>query len=214
VAHRDELVAQLRKITGWADLYFEHGRLQTGTTHPVGGSNTARELLKKAVSGKTFVTLEDTSGSPDVAFSRVIPGKWIHETTNNPPAYVVQIDFKDFDHVFGDARALEAFNTGWVLLHELDHIVNDTVDATLKDKLGECEDHINRMRQECNLPLRADYFFTFVPVTKDSIFINRLARLAFDQQLEESGRKKRYWLIWDATQVGGLSDRNQMAALR
>lgn len=212
--HRNELANQLRKITGWSDLEFEHGRLRAGTTKPVGGSHTARELLKTAVFGTTFIALEDASRRSDVTFSRVIPAKWLQETTDHPPAVVVQIDFADFDYVFGDAPALEAFNAGWVLLHELDHIVNDTVDATLKDELGECENHINRMRQECNLPLRSEYFFTFLPVTKDSLFNNRLVRLAFEHQLDESGKKKRYWLVWDVTRVGGLPKQTQIAALR
>lgn len=213
-AHRDKLTLQLRKITGWADLHFEHGRLQPGTTQAIGGSQAARKLINKAIAGDTFVALEDASRNADVVFSRAVPGKWTREVSDSPIAFVVQIDFADFDYVFGDAPALEAFNIGWVFLHELDHIVNDTMDATLKDELGECEDHINQMRQECNLPLRSDYFFTFIPVTKDSVFINRLARLAFDQQLEESGKKKRYWLMWDATRVGGLSEQVQIAALR
>lgn len=213
-AHRDKLTLQLRKITGWADLHFDQGRLQPGTAQPIGGSQAARKLLSKTIAGETFVALEDASRNSDVVFSRVVPGKWTREVSDNPIAFVVQIDFADFDYVFGDAPALEAFNTGWVFLHELDHIVNDTLDATLKDELGECEDHINRMRQECNLPLRSDYFFTFIPVTKDSVFINRLARLAFDRQVDESGKKKRYWLMWDATRVGGLSEQVQIAALR
>jgi len=212
-ANRDALVHQLRKITGWADLVFEQGRLRAGNTKPSGGSHAARELLETALSGNTFIALEDASRRSDVAFSRVVPGKWLEESTANPVAFVVQIDFADFDYVFGDAQALEAFNAGWVLLHELDHIVNDTVDASLKDELGECENNINRMRQECNLPLRSEYFFTFLPVTKDSLFSNRLVRLAFDHQLDER-KKKRYWLIWDATRVGGLPEHNQIAALR
>lgn len=212
--NRDALVHQLRKITGWADLDFEQGRLRVGSTKPSGGSEGARELVKTAVSGTTFIALEDASSRSDIAFSRVVPGKWLDGSTANPVAFVVQIDFADFDYVFGDAQALEAFNAGWVLLHEFDHIVNDSVDATLKDQLGECEININRMRQECNLPLRAEYFFTFLPVTKDSLFNNRLARLAFDHQLDERGKKKRYWLIWDATRVGGLPEQNQIAALR
>ena len=92
--------------------------------------------------------------------------------------------------------------------------VNDSIDTTLKDELGECENNINRMRQECNLPLRSEYFFTFLPVTRDSLFNNRLVRLAFDHQLDERGKKKRYWVIWDATRVGGLPEQNQIAALR
>lgn len=213
-AHRDTLVHQLRKITGWSDLDIEDGRLRAGNANPSHASHGARELVKTALSGSTFIALEDASKRSDIAFSRVVPGKWLKDSTDNPVAFVVQIDFSDFDYVFGDAQALEAFNAGWVLLHELDHIVNDSVDATFNAELGECEININRMRQECNLPLRSEYFFTFLPATKDSLFNNRLARLAFDHQLGERGKKKRYWLVWDATRVGGLPEQNQIASLR
>jgi hypothetical protein len=212
--HRDELANQLQKITGWSDLKFDRGILLPGTREPIGGSNAARELLNRTVFGRSVVALEDASRSSDVVFSRVVPGKWKHAAASSPPAFVVQIDFADFEHVIGDARALQAFNAGWVLLHEFDHIVNDSKDAILKEEVGACEDHINQMRRECNLPLRADYFFTFLPIAKDSAFMNRLVRLAFDQELTEAGKKKRYWLIWDANLVGGMDQQKQIASLR
>lgn len=211
---RRELADKLQKITGWSDLHFDHvGILRRDGEEPAGGSRTAREFLAGVMSGPVLVVLEDASRNPDVAFCRVNPGRWTQETRNNPPAYVVQIDFADFDQVTGDKRALAAFDVGWGLLHELDHVVNDSHDASALGDAGECEEHINQMRRECNLPRRTDYFFTLLPLTTDAGFATRLVRMGFEQD-HLPGKKKRYWLIWDAKSVGGLDEQRQIASLR
>ena len=215
IESRNELAAKLRKITGWSELDFDReGALRLGHAASVGGSSTARELLAAAVYEKKVVVLEDSSKSEDVAFSRVIPGQWKHSAPDSPPAFVVQIDFSDFNQVLGDRLALEAFNVGWGVLHELDHIVNDSPDATLPGETGECEAHINQMRRECNLPQRADYFYTLSPLTENTVFMTRLVRLAFELDESPTNKKKRYWLVWDARVVGGLDQLKQIAALR
>jgi hypothetical protein len=213
-AHREQLAIDLRKITGLSDLEFEdNGTLSASANQVAGGSKTARDLILSAIVGRNAVVLEDASNSSDVAFGRVIPGKWKNFSSDNPPAFVIQIDFQDFDRLMGDERALQAFNVGWGFLHELDHIVNDSVDATSAGETGECEANLNLMRRECNLPERRDYFFTLSPLTADSTFMTRLVRLAFEEPNTVSRKKKRYWLTWDATVVGGL-EQNQVAALR
>ena len=213
-AHREQLAAKLRKITGFPDLKFDNdGILLQGSKAPIGGSASARELIANSIYGRNVVVIEDASNRSDVAFCRVIPGRWKKNAAGSPPVFVVQIDFADFDQVVGDERALEAFNVGWGLLHELDHIVNDSPDATSLGETGECEAHINQMRRECNLPQRADYFSTLLPLTADSAFMTRFVRLAFEQQQPSTNKKKRYWVIWDANVVGGLEP-NQIAALR
>lgn len=212
---RKELAGKLRKITGWSDLAFDRsGVLRGGDRGSIGGSKTAREFIARVMHGPAVVVLEDASKNPDVAFCRVNPGRWKEETADKPPAYVVQIDFSDFEQVTGDERALAAFDVGWGLLHELDHIVNDSRDATSLGEAGECEDHINQMRRECNLPQRANYFFTPLPLTADTVFMTRLVRLAFEQEQAPPNKKKRYWLIWDANAVGGLDEQKQIASLR
>lgn len=214
-SHREELIDKLKKITGWSDLMIDHvGMLRLGIEEPVRGSQSARELLTKVIFGPNLVILEDASKDSDVVFARVIPGKWPHGESASPPAFIVQIDFADFEHVRGDNRALQAFNVGWALLHELDHIINDSLDTTALNDAGECETNINKMRRECNLPHRAEYFFTFLPLATDTAFITRLVRLAFDQEESSAGKKKRYWLVWDANLVGGLDEQKQIAALR
>ena len=195
----------LRKVTGLPRLRFaEDGSLQPGDKEPVGGSASARELIAKSIYGRSVVVIEDASNRLDVAFCRVIPGRWKKNIAGSAPVFVVQIDFADFDRVVGDERALEAFNVGWGFLHELDHIANDSRDALALGETGECEAHINQMRRECNLPERADYFSTLMPGTSESTFVTRLVRLAFEQRQPEVNKKKRYWIVWDASMVGGL----------
>jgi hypothetical protein len=213
-AHREQLTMKLRSISGLADLKFDaDGILRQGKREPAGGSVSARKLIGNAISGRNVVVIEDASNHADVAFCRVIPGRWKRTDAGRPPVFVVQIDFADFDQVVGDERALEAFNSGWALLHELDHIVNDSADATSHGETGECENHINQMRLECNLPLRTDYFYTFLPLSADRNFTTRFVRLGFEQEEPQTKKKKRYWVIWDTTVVGGL-EANQIAALR
>lgn len=215
IARRTELATKLRKITGWQDLDFDRaGGLQGGHRAAVGGSQTAREFMTRVMRGPAIVVLEDATRSRDVAFARVNPGRWTTNPGTRPAAYVVQIDFSDFEHVTGDERALEAFNVGWGLLHELDHVVNNSIDSSVLEEVGECEAHINQMRRECDLPERANYYFTPLPATADPVFITRLVRLGFEQEQAPSNKKKRYWIVWDANAVGGLNELKQIASLR
>jgi len=214
-ARRKELAAKLRKITGWSDLEFDrNGGLHGGLRAAVGGSRTAREFLASVMRGPAVVVLEDASRSSEVAFCRVNPGRWTNDSATKPAAYVVKIDFSDFEYVTGDQRARDAFDVGWGLLHELDHIANDSKDATSLAESGECETHINRMRRELNLPERASYYYTALSLTSDPVFITRLVRLEFEQEQAPSNKKKRYWLVWDANAVGGLDAQKQIASLR
>jgi len=215
LARRVELSDKLRAITGWPDLKFdESGTLQLGSARAIGGSQSARDLLDKAISGDNVLIIEDASKRQDVVFCRVIPGRWKNSAVSNPPAYIVLIDFADFDHLMGDTEALKAFDVGWGFLHEIDHVINDSSDPATVGIAGDCEDHINLMRRECNLPVRSDYFFSFFPHAEESPFRTRLVRLAFDHDDVMSAKHRRYWLIWDATVVGGLNMREQVAELR
>ena len=214
-ASRDELAKRLSTITGWPDLKFDdQGSLRVGEASPIGGSVTARNLISKAFAGNTIIILEDASNRSDVAFSRVVPGRWKNNAAEKAPVFVVLIDFADFDHLMGDGAARESFNVGWGVLHEIDHVVNDSVDSEGLGRAGECEDHINQMRRECHLPERAEYFFTFFPHSDKSEFKTKLVRLAFDREDARAHKHRRYWLIWDATQVGGLIETRQIASLK
>lgn len=213
ISRRNELAEKLRLITGWPGLKFdENGALRLGATNPTGGSQTARELLAESVSGQNVIILEDTSNSQNVVFCRVIKGRWKNDKDNLPPAYVVQIDFADFSRLMGDENALAAFNVGWGVLHEIEHVVHDSVDATRQGEAGECEGLINQMRRECGLAERADYYFNFLPGTTRSDFKTKFVRIAFDRQKPQSKSKKRYWLVWDAELVGGMDEQKFLAA--
>ncbi len=210
-ARREQLAGKLRKITGLDLRFDDDGILRASRRQTSDGSTSASTLLVEAISGSNAIVVEDSSNSSEVAFCRVIPGRWKNNLTG-PPVFVVQIDFADFDQVVGDKRALAAFNEGWGLLHEIEHIVHDTADGTALDETGECEARINQMRRECSLPERVDYFYTLAPFSMGSTFATRFVRLAFEE-IQPTKKKKRFWITWDARVVGGL-EQSQLAALR
>lgn len=212
LTHRHELADKLRAITGWRDLRFdEQGALRLGEGEYQGGSQTARDLLASAVSGKNVIVLEDASNRFDVVFCSVIKGRWRKETAASSPVYIILIDFADFSHLVGDKPALAAFDVGWGVMHEINHVVHDSTDAERAGETGECEGLINQMRRECGLAERADYYFTFLPGTYGSAFITRFVHMAFDQKNPDGSGKKRHWLMWDANLVGGLNNQRQLA---
>lgn len=201
-ANREELARRLRAITGWTSLDFtSDGALKIGDAAARGGSKGARDLLNKTFSGKRVILFEDASSRNDVVFCRVVLGKLDRMPTAE--IYLVLIDFADFRQVSGDKQARAAFDVGWAVLHEIDHVVEDSQDPK-NDITGDCEAHINRMRRELGLPVRNSYFFSFLPVKNVGTVISRFVRLGFDQESGPSSKRKRYWLIWDAGVVGGL----------
>src|SRR6476620_1030420 len=92
--HRDQVINKLRKITGWTRLRFTtDGVLSIDGSEIVQGSKSARNLLGKAISGSDVIVLEDASSRADVAFCRVVPGRWLNGTSDKATAYVILIDF-------------------------------------------------------------------------------------------------------------------------
>ena len=214
-SHRDELVASLRAITGLTNLKFDaNGSLRLDGGVATRGSESARALLSQALTGPNVIVIEDASSRSDVGFARVVRGRWLRGDSASPPAFVVLIDFADFRRLSGDAEARAAFDVGWGLLHEIDHVVRDSEDAQAQSAIGECEDHINRMRLELGLPIRVDYFFSRAYLKADANFSARYVRLSFERRDELSLQTKRYWLVWDATTVGGLFGDGQRALVR
>ena len=203
ITDREELAQRLGTITGWSNLSFNSdGALTVGETPARGGSKGARDLLNKTFSGKRVILFEDASSRKDVVFCRVALGKL--DSLPAAEVYVVLIDFDDFRQVTGDKQARAAFDVGWAVLHEIDHVVEDSEDPK-NDVPGDCEAHINRMRRELGLPVRNSYFFSFLPVSTRSNQISRFVRLGFDDESNSASKKKRYWLVWDAALVGGLT---------
>jgi hypothetical protein len=214
-ARRNELASKLRVITGLTRLSFDSsGLLQLGMEQDRLGSQGARDLLTRAVQGNKVIVVEDASSRADVAFCRVVPGRWLSANGSKLPAYVVLIDFSDFRQIIGDDGARAAFDVGWGFLHELDHVVAESSDPDEPGDIGECEAHINAMRREIGLPQRVDYFFTESSLRVDPNFGTRLVRLAFEQYDNGRSRKRRYWLTWDSKVVGGLIANGQTAVVR
>jgi hypothetical protein len=202
-SNREELAQRLRSITGWKELTFDvDGALRIGNTEAGPGSKSARDLISRTISGSRVILFEDASSRKDVVFCRVVQGRL--ERKPDADVYIVLIDFSDFRRVSGDKQAQAAFNVGWAVLHEMDHVVENSEDPQ-QDVAGDCEGHINRMRRELGLPVRNSYFFSFLPIKNDSNLISRFVRLGFDQDSNTSPKRKRYWLIWDAAVVGGLA---------
>ena len=200
---REELAQRLRTITGWTSLSFDNdGALTIGDSSLRGGSKGARDLLSKTFSGKRVILFEDASSRKDVVFCRVVLGKLDRMPTAE--VHVVLIDFADFRQVTGDKQARAAFDVGWAVLHEIDHVVEDSEDPQ-DDIPGDCEAHINRMRRELGLPVRNSYFFSYLPVKNAGAVISRFVRLGFDDESNPASKKKRYWLVWDAALVGGVA---------
>lgn len=204
LSRREILTDKLREITGLQVGFAENGALSLTSSVTQHGSQTARDLISKALRGTNVIVLEDASDRVDVVFSRVVFAEWKQRDSQLPPAFVVLIDFADFEHLLGDREALKAFDVGWAFLHELDHVVNDSADTHNANDPGDCEDHINVMRKELNLPLRAEYFFKLLPHSH-SDFRTRFVRLPFDQTENTTNKRRRYWVMWDAALVGGLS---------
>jgi hypothetical protein len=178
----------------------------------VGGSSTARELLTMAMSGPNLLVIEDASDRADVVFARVIEGRWTRGAQGKPPLRLVLLDFADFTHVVGDNDARAAFNEGWALLHEIAHVVHDSADADTNKGVGECEELINKMRRECGVAERAEYFFNYFPGQESSQFDTRFVRLAFDLKSSNTRKNKRMWIMWDGAVVGGLDNSRQVAS--
>ena len=209
---RQALSEQLRAITGWRGLHFDaEGILRFGEVPPEGGSHAARALLTSAQTGKKLIVIEDASGRADVVFARVVEGRWKEDAAGKPPAFVVQLDFTDFSHVMGDREARAAFNAGWGVMHEVDHVVHDSIDPGGLGMLGECEDAVNLMRRECGLAERGEYFYTFLPGADRGTFKTRFVRLPFDRP-GENDKRRRYWLYWDAALTGGIPAVGQAAS--
>lgn len=211
---KDDLTRKLRTITGWPGLSFDNdGVLRTGRQIAQKGSPGARALVSKAISGGHLIVLEDASARSDVVFSRVHESVWANGHDASTRVYVVLIDFKDFQQVMGDKQALAAFDVGWAVLHELDHVVEDSLDPLSTTSPGECEAHVNQMRIELGLPVRIDYFFSSLPIKQDPQIITRFVRLRFEQAAS-TNKVKRYWIVWDATLVGGIGADRMISASR
>jgi hypothetical protein len=209
------VLTQLRCKTGFVQMRFdEAGFLTIGDrSQIVGGSATARELLLATIDTKKSVNLQSHNRSPEVAFGRVSGS--VHylgwRSEKRIAIENVEIDFADFNHLRGHTKAVEAFDLGFVILHELCHAVLELHDPSAGvNAAGDCETYVNRIRRELGMPERQQYganaymrkIFAFSPTSK-------IAELIFAQTApgREPGRRaktKRLRLIWDTQFVGDI----------
>ncbi len=204
----DAVLKSLREKTGFAEIGFdENGFLKLGDPSKfIGGSATARALIKSAVDAASAVDLESHNHSSIVAFARLAkPTIFQSRATGlTIETHPIQIDFSDFSKLRGDKKVLAAFDVGFVILHELGHAVLGLRDSPEDSEgPGECEDYINRIRRELNLPERQNYFAR----THKTNFMGyqrtiELAELIFAHA--DNGKPREFSLRWEAALVGPI----------
>lgn len=208
------VLAQLRHKTGFVSLRFDEAGFLVidDRSQIIGGSPTARELLVAAIDGPQSILLQSHNRSTKVAFGRASHGaiytSW--QSNRNIEASLVEIDFMDFKKLRGHRKAIEAFDPGFVLLHELCHIVLSLHDPSEKvGKAGDCETYVNRIRRELGIPERQQYAAT--TSTKHlslSTPTATVAQLIFAQtqpgdEPGERSKTKRFFTWWNSQEVGG-----------
>jgi len=209
----DAVLKSLRDKAGLLEMGFdENGFLTLGDqTKFSGGSATARALLDAAATMTLAVDLESHLYSYKVAFARLgAPlAYWHYSSGAKIDVFPLEIDFSDFSKLRGDSQALAAFDLGFVILHELGHAALGLRDATGDTQgLGECEELINRIRRELNLPERQTYVaqaYTSASITTTRA-LTKLAELVFAREVEKHGRMRieKFNLRWEALTVGTI----------
>jgi hypothetical protein len=114
----------------------------------------------KAIDSSDSFSIESANDSKRIAFAQ-IESTTTYRNGKNPPQteWVIRIDFDDYAQLRGEAAAIEAFNPGMNVMHELTHAILKLPDPEEpNDPLGQCEQHLNLMRAELGLPLRQNYF--------------------------------------------------------
>jgi hypothetical protein len=210
--------SQLRKVldglrhkTGFLEMRFDESGLLTlgDRARFVGGSATARELLIATVDGRVAIELESHDYSPHIAFAHITPGVIYASSRTKERIEVrqVRLDFSDFAELRGAREVIAAFDLGFAALHELAHGVLGLRDAVGETaQLGECDERINRMRRELNLPERRGYSPRIESVFEFSRTARR-AELVFARERGQSGRARteRFYLYWDADRVASAT---------
>ena len=212
-AQLNAVLTSLREKTGLLEMRFdENGFLTLGDrTKFSGGSGVARALLYAVASMTRVVELESHMRSPKVAFARIAnPTDYYHHSSGTRISVLsLEIDFSDFSRLRGAPQALAAFDLGFVILHELGHSAFGLRDpAGDPQGLGDCEEMINRIRRELNLPERQ----TYVAQTRltQAVGYGRaatmVAELVFARAVEKQGRMRveRFYLNWEASAVGPI----------
>jgi hypothetical protein len=199
-------LAQLRSKTGFTRMRFDEDGFLTidDRSQIAGGSATARELLLAAVDGKKTILLQSRNRSPEVVFARVGPHTVFEgwQSTKQIEMAPIEIDFADFGHLRGERKALEAFDLGFAILHELCHAALEMRDPSEGVKAaGDCERIVNRIRRELGMPERQHYVAKIYQRTS-SVTLNKIIGELIFAQTNPGAKTKRLFLTWDAREVG------------
>ncbi len=214
------VLKSLQEKTGFKEMSFDtDGFLNLGDrTKFSGGSGTARALLTATVEASVALDLECHNYSSITAFARLARSVNYQSraTGASIDVYPIEIDFSDFNKLRGDKRVLAAFDIGFVILHELGHAVQGLLDTMgSHDDPGECEEYINRIRRELNLPERQNYiarsFRTPPSMTRAPV---EMAELVFALTGEDQINPKTFLLNWDAHLVGPVRERSELSTVK
>jgi len=197
------IARSFREKTGFAELDFdENGFLTLGDRMNFsGGSASARKLFIAAMEMKQAINLESWPNSSSILFARIANRVTYENRATGAMIKTcsIQIDFSDFSWLQGDKQAMAAFDPGFVIIHELGHAVlglRDSVD----NSPGDCEEMVNRIRRELNLPERQTYI---APIYSAPTSSNTgRAELIFKSSVGNAVPRSIFRLSWDAERVG------------
>jgi hypothetical protein len=200
----DIILKSLREKTGFLELRFgKDGFLTLGDrTRIAGGSAAARALMIAAVDGRKAILLKSRHRSSEVVFARVTLFAIYKSvlTRAQIEAQSLELDFFDFDQLRGDQRVISAFDPGLTVLHELGHAVLALQDDKASAQgLGDCEEHINRIRRELGLPERQHYAARVRRTMQFGLGV-RTSEMLFIQQ--EEAKTRHFYLRWETDKVG------------
>jgi hypothetical protein len=202
------LLESLRQKSGFQDLHFDKdGFLQLGDRANIsGGSSSARKLLIAAVDRAKAIDLENHNRKPQIAFARlaISVSYSSRKTGERIEVFPIQIDFSDFAHLRGDKKVIEAFDIGFVVLHELGHAALGLRDALVNgQEPGECEEFINQIRRDLGVPERQHYVaHTQLRRMSPTQTLSHQAELLFATYGDDKTKSQLLSLSWDASQVG------------
>jgi hypothetical protein len=210
----ETIIKSLREKTGFVEIGFdEHGFLRLGDpANYVGGSATARALIKAATETENAIDLEAHNHSSLVAFARLAKATIYQSRATGASinVYPIEVDFSDFSKLRGDKKVIAAFDVGFVILHELGHAVLGLQDADDETQgPGECEDYINRIRRELKLPERQNYVArTYSAAVTNMLRSVQRAELFFTHQGEAQAdvKPQKFSLSWEAALVGPIRE--------
>ncbi|MGH9838556.1 MAG: hypothetical protein ACREEM_07220, partial [Blastocatellia bacterium] len=125
----------------------------------------------------------------------------------------IEIDFADFNHLRGPRKAMEAFDPGFVILHELCHAALELRDPAAVNAAGDCESYVNRIRRELGMPERQQYaanvYLRTISISRPTTKIAELIFAQTEPGREPVAKTKTLYLKWDAREVGNTSRRRQ-----